>query len=202
MEKKTTLFWLSVLVSLWVWLNPSITRPAEGQATIRGIVYISPSGKLEGDLVMRAAEVEVLLLRDREKFEAEFASIRKSREPTIAAQFKAVTRAQRELRRSNREEREKKSALLRQERIKLAELRDVYKKQVEELIAEYSVAKTETDSQGNFTFTAIASGKYLIYAHFEIAGMEIHYYWLLPVELQGDQEIEVSLNKLNALALY
>lgn len=202
-------FGCSALVALWLCSLAVIAQAAEGQtrlpeggqAKIRGLIYISPSGKNEGDLVMRAAGVEVILLRGEGDFEGELAALRQSRSPTIDKQLQAVSRAQQEFRRaprSSREELEKKGALLRQERAKLAELSEGYQKQVKELIAKHTFGKTKTDSEGKFNFTEIPWGRYLIYARFEIVGMDIHYNWLLPVKLQSEKEIEISLDKLNA----
>ncbi|MFQ5849885.1 MAG: carboxypeptidase-like regulatory domain-containing protein [Candidatus Binatia bacterium] len=205
MEKMITLYRLFVVITLWACLMPIVGKTSDGQATIQGLIFISPSGKLEGDLVMRAAEVDVMLLPNKDEFDAELAAIRQSREPPIAAQLKTVRQAQAEFRRSTAgppAEREKKSARLRQERAKLAELREAYENEVFGLIAKRTLAKTKTDSEGRFTFAGILPGRYLIYAHFEVIAMDIHYYWLLPVELERRKEIEVSLNKLNAVPLF
>ena len=59
-QKQRTVNRLSALAALFLWLLPSVVEPAEGQAKIQGAVFISPSGKLEGDLVMRGAGVEVM----------------------------------------------------------------------------------------------------------------------------------------------
>ncbi|MBI4488663.1 MAG: carboxypeptidase regulatory-like domain-containing protein [Deltaproteobacteria bacterium] len=205
MKKLRIAYRLSVLTPLWVWLLASCLWAAEGQAKIRGLIYISPSGEPEGDLVMRAKEVEVIVLRGESGFEAGLEALRQKRSPTIARQLEAVRRAQQEFMRSTaapREEREKKGAILRQERAKLAELREAYEKQVDELIGKHTIAKTKTDSEGKFNFGGISVGRYLIYAHFEIVGMAIHYHWLLPVEAQSEKEIEVSLTKLNSTPLF
>ena len=187
----------------WLWLVAAGT----GEGVIQGRIYISPTGEAEGDLVMRAADVEVILLRGEGDFEAELAALRQSRSPTIAKQLQAVTRAQEEFLRSAagaREEREKKSARLIQERARLAELREAYTKGVSELMAKHTFAKVKTDSEGKFNFEKIPRGHYFIHAHFEIVGMDIHYYWLLPLELEREREKkkELSLNKLNATPVF
>lgn len=194
-------FGYSALVALWLCSLAVIAQAAEGQSKIRGLIYISPSGKPEGDLVMRGTGVEVILLRGEGGVEAELAALRQSRTPTIEKQLQAVNKRQEDFLRSSRgprEEREKKSALLRQERAKLAELREAYTKEVSELMGKHTFAKAKTDSEGKFNFEKIPRGHYFIHAHFEIVGMDIHYNWLLPVELQREKEVEVSLDKLNA----
>ncbi len=191
--------------ALWAFFLPAIVQAAEGSATVRGVIYVSPSGEAEGDLVMRAAGVEVLLLRGEGDFEAELAALRQNRSPTIEKQLQAVRRAQEEFLRSiagAREEREKRSARLSQERARLAELRETYNKEVSELMAKHTFAKTKTDSGGKFNFEKIPRGHYFIHAHFEIVGMDIHYYWLVPVELEREKGIELSLNKLNATPVF
>lgn len=185
----------------WLWLVAAGT----GEGVIQGRIYISPTGEAEGDLVMRAAGVEVLLLRGEGDFEAELAALRQNRSPTIAKQLQAVTRAQEEFLRSAagpREEREKKSARLGQERARLAELREAYAKEVSDLMAKHTFAKAKTDSEGKFDFEKIPRGHYFIHAHFEIVGMDIHYYWLLPVEMEKEKKRELSLNKLNATPVF
>lgn len=198
---KMSLARLSLLVIAWLCLPAMTAQTVEGPGKIRGVIYVSPSGKDEGDLVMRAAGVEVLLLRGEGDFEAELAALRQNRSPTIAKQLQAVARAQEEFLRFTagaREEREKRSARLSQERARLAELREAYNKEVSVLMAKHTFAKTKTDSEGKFNFEKIPRGHYFIHAHFEITGMDIHYYWLLPVELETAKEIELSLTKLNA----
>lgn len=180
-------------------------KAADGGHTIRGNIYISPSGKPEGDLVMRAAGVEVTLLRGEGGFADRLEAIRQNRRPTIEKQLQAVSRAQEEFLRSSsgqREEMEKSSAILRQERVKLAELREAYEKEVDELIAKHTFARTKTDSEGRFHFAGIGRGNYLLHAHFEVVGMDIHYYWLIPVKLETGKGVEISLNKLNARPLF
>ncbi len=192
---------LTSLLAFSIWFLALTANSAEAPGTVRGVIYISPSGEREGDLVMRGAGTEVLLLRGEGDFEAELAALRRNRSPTIAKQLQAITRAQEEFLRSvagPREEREKRSARLSQERARLAELREAYQKDVSELMARHTFAKTKTDSDGKFNFEKVARGHYFLHAHFEIAGMDIHYYWLVPVELEREKEIEVSLNKLNA----
>ncbi len=150
---------------------------------------------------MRGTGVEVILLRGEGGVEAELAALRQSRTPTVEKQLQAVNKRQEDFLRSSRgprEEREKKSALLRQERAKLADLSEAHQKEVKELIAKHTFGKTKADSEGKFNFTGIPPGRYMIYARFEIVGMDIHYNWLLPVELQREKEVEVSLDKLNA----
>lgn len=189
----------------WLGLSGITAETAEAPATVRGLIYISPSGEAEGDLVMRAAGTEVILLRGEGEFEAELAALRQNRLPTIARQLQAVRRAQEEFLRSitgAREEREKRSARLSQERARLAELRETYNKEVSELMAKHTFAKTKTDSGGKFNFEKIPRGHYFIHAHFEIVGMDIHYYWLVPVELEREKGIELSLNKLNATPVF
>ncbi len=185
----------------WLWLVAAGT----GEGVIQGRIYISPTGEAEGDLVMRGAGAEVILLRGEGNFEAELAALRQNRSPTIAKQLQAVTRAQEEFLRSAtgaRDEREKKSARLIQERARLAELREAYTKEVSELMARHAFAKAKTDSEGKFNFEKIPRGHYFIHAHFEIVGMDIHYYWLLPVELEKQKKKELSLNKLNATPVF
>lgn len=194
-------FSYSALVALWLCSLAVIAEATQEQGMIRGLIYISPSGKPEGDLVMRGTGVEVILLRGEGGVEAELAALRQSRTPTIEKQFQAVNKRQEDFLRSSRgprEEREKKSALLRQERAKLADLSEAHQKEVKELLAKHTLGKTKTDSEGKFNFTGIPPGRYMIYARFEIVGMDIHYNWLLPVELQREKEVEVSLDKLNA----
>ncbi|OGQ80525.1 MAG: hypothetical protein A3F90_16685 [Deltaproteobacteria bacterium RIFCSPLOWO2_12_FULL_60_19] len=204
-QKQRTVNRLSALAALFLWLLPSVVEPAEGQAKIQGAVFISPSGKLEGDLVMRGAGVEVMILRGDGSFEANLAALRQNRLPTINKQLGVVNKAQDDLLRAGRgskAETDRKSVVLRQERAKLAELKETYAKEANELIAKHTFAKTKTDSEGKFTFAGIVPGRYLVYAHFEIAGMEVHYYWLLPVEARTEKEIEVSLDKLNSTSAF
>lgn len=192
---------VSALVTLCTSLLMTPARAAEGQAAIRGRIYISPSGEPEGDLVMRAADVDVIVLRGEGGFQGQLEGIRKSRQPAIAKQLRVVSQAQEEFLRSpavSREEVEKRSGRLRQERAKLAELREAYQKEVSELMGKHTLAKTKTDSEGRFNFARVPKGQYFIHAHFEIVGMDIHYYWLVPVEVEEKKESEVSLNKLNA----
>jgi hypothetical protein len=66
----------------------------------------------------------------------------------------------------------------------------------------HAAAKTRTDAEGKFALTGLASAPYIVHSHFEIVGMDIHYYWLVNADLRKEDTIEVSLTKLNATALY
>jgi len=81
-------------------------------------------------------------------------------------------------------------------------LREAYVQEVSQLMAKHTAARTRTDADGKFAFTGVASGLYLIHSHFEIVGMDIHYYWLVSADLRKENRIEISLTKLNATPLY
>lgn len=194
-----------VLLTLGLWLAAATAGAAQGSGTIRGEIYVSPSGKAEGDLVMRGAGVEVSLLRDKEKFETDMAAIRSSRMATILKQLEVVRKAQEEFLRSYRGpqgEKEEKTARLRQERAKLAELKEAYEKEIGELVTKHTLLKTEADSNGKFSFAKVAAGHYIVHAQFEILGMGIRYHWFVPAEAQEGKETKTSLHKLNATPLY
>jgi hypothetical protein len=174
---------------------------ADAPATVRGLIFISPSGEPEGDLVMRAAGVEVMLVRAEEGFDSELEVVRRSRLSAIDKQFQAVNSAQAELLRSAGrppQEQQKKAAAVKLERSKLAELTTAYEKEVMDLIVKHTHIKTKADSEGKFSLTGMPPGRYFLHSHFEILAMGIHYYWLVPVDVKGDKQIEVTLNKLNA----
>jgi len=195
MHKATRITRILLLMALW--LAPAVAAPA----TIQGILYISPSGELEGDLVMRAAQTEVLLLRGSGAFETALAKLRENRIPMITKQLQVVRQGQEQLRRATvaaRDEIEMRSSQLRQERLKLEDLTEAYEKEVAGLLAEHMIAKTVTDSEGKFSFSGIAQEPYFVHSHFEIVGMDIHYYWLVPVEWRGEKPAEVTLTKRNA----
>lgn len=182
-------------------LAPMMALAADGPTTIGGIVFISPSGELESDLAMRAANIDVALLRDDETFESKLQSLRDSRVSMIDKQKQAVTRAQLDFYRSvdaPRQEQEKKNAVLRQERARLAEMRSAYEGEVRSLIDKHTIAKTKTDSEGNFTLADVSAGRYLVNGFFEIPAMGINYFWLFPVEVKGEKEVKIQLEKSNA----
>jgi hypothetical protein len=194
---------LLILVIFATSVFPFVTEAAE-QVAIRGLIYISPSGKPEGDLVVYPTNLEVMLLRDADKLNAALESLRNTRTLTIEKQNQAVSRAQQEFLRagSRREDQERKGVILRQERVKLAELREAYEKEVNALIEKFAVAKTKTESGGKFIFSGTPAGEYLVHAQYEILAMAIRYQWLVPVELKEGKETEVSLTKLNATPLF
>ncbi len=198
-----TLFRLFFPVVFATYVFPSATEAAEHVA-IRGLIYISPSGKPEGDLVVYPSNLEVMLLRDADKLNAALESLRNTRTLTIEKQNQAVSRAQQEFLRASgrREEQERKGVILRQERVKLAELREAYEKEVNALIEKFAVAKTKTESGGKFTFSGTPAGEYLVHAQYEILAMAIRYQWLVPVALKEGQEMEVTLTKLNVTPLF
>jgi hypothetical protein len=192
------------LLAVWIIicaLFVGSAQAAEGEASIPGLIFISPSGELEGDLVMRGAGVEVMLVRAEDGFDTEIELIRKNRLSVIDKQLQAVSSAQADLLRSlnrPREEQQKKSANLRLQREKLEEVRAAYEKEIRALIAKHTLAKAKADPEGKFNLNGIPPGRYFLHAHFEILAMGIHYYWLVPVHLTGDKDVEVTLNKQNA----
>ncbi|MFQ5852538.1 MAG: hypothetical protein ACE5JU_18405 [Candidatus Binatia bacterium] len=204
----TTLFWLSALIAGWIALLGAVVQAAEHQSTVRGLIYISQTGKIEGELVIFAVEKEVILLRVSEEFDRELDALRKSRADAIAKQRDVVYQAQQVYYNTlnkfdrTREERERSTSRLRQERAELTKLEVEYERRVQEILNKYAFAKTKTDSKGNFEFAGIQSDHYLIYAHLEIAGMGIHHYWLLPVKVDKGGTVEVTLNNLNTTPLY
>jgi hypothetical protein len=181
---------------------------ADGRSTIRGLMYISQTGKIEGELVIFAVEKQVILLRASEEFDRELDGLRQSRADAITKQRDVVYQAQQAYYNTlnkfdrTREERERSTSRLRQERAALTALEVEYKRQVQELLNKHAFAKTITDSKGNFEFSGVQPDHYLIYAHLEIAGMGIHHYWLLPVKMDKTGTVEVTLNNLNTTPLY
>lgn len=191
--------WVMVLAGFF----GNSARAAEGQSSVRGLLYISYSGDLSVD-VMYAKAVEVLLLKGSEDLEKEINTLKGQRLPQIQAQDAAMSKAIGEARKASRTEKERKQKqeALKREGEKLEKLRSEYNKDVDALVAKYVIQRTKTNDEGKFRFEGLAPGRYLLHARFEVRGADSNYFWLYPVEPKQGQEIEVHLNKAAAISLY
>lgn len=177
----------------------------QAQSTIEGHIYVSPSGEPEGDLVMPGADLEVRMLRGDTELQNRLDALRQTFGPQMEGELQEVYRSQREYSLAaltGEEDEEAKQQLASEARRKYAQTQETYEREVQGLIQLDTVASTTSNSEGKFQFQDIAQGSYFIYAHFEIMGMGMHYYWLLPVEAGGESSIAVSLEKSNSVELY
>ena len=98
---------LAICIVVFAGLFASSVQAAEGQSSIRGLLYVSYSGDLSVD-VMYAKAVEVLLLRGDGGLEKELNILKGQRLPQLKAQEAATSKAYGEARRPSRTEKEKK----------------------------------------------------------------------------------------------
>src|SRR3989304_4632202 len=90
MRKMRTLCRLSALIVLWVGLLLVKASAAEQPTTIRGLIYISPSGELDKPWVILGRGVEIVLLRDDGRFDQKLKELREGWEIKIKAQEKVI----------------------------------------------------------------------------------------------------------------
>ncbi len=175
---------------------------AEGQGSIRGVLYVSYPGDLSFD-VMFGADVDVLLINGDGTVEKDFESLKQQRVPPIRAQENAVTKAIGEARSATGAEKAKeKRETLKRENEKLEKLRSEYEREVTGLLAKTAIQKTKTDKKGNFKFAGLSPGRYLLHARYELRGTESKYFWFHAVDAKPEGEVEVTLNKSTAIHPY
>jgi len=190
--------WIVVCAGLFVNSSPA----AEGQSSIRGVLYVSYSGDLSYD-VMFATGVEVALIDGNGTVEKDFENLKQKSVPPIRAQEKAVTKAIGDVRRPTALDKPKeKREALKREQEKLDKLRSDYGNEVTPLLAKNAIKKTKTDVKGNFKFDGLSPGRYLLHARYELQGTEIKYFWFHPVDTKPGEEVEATLNKSTAISLY
>ena len=203
MGKMRILYRLVVLVAFWAG-SLQVTANAAGQlATIRGQIYISPSGDLDSPWVVFGKDVEVILLRDDGTFDQKLKELRGGWMVKIKAQEKVAQQANdRFVRSKTSKEKAERQSILKDERLKLERLAADYRKEVDALIKKYRAASTKADGEGKFAFEDLTGGRYLLHASFEVLRTDQWYYWLVPVDLQEGAPAEVHLKKDNSVALY
>ena len=203
MGKMRILYRLAVLVAFWAG-SLQVTANAAGQlATIRGQIYISPSGDLDSPWVVFGKDVEVVLLRDDGSFDQKLKELREGWMVKIKAQEKVAQQANdRFVRSKTSKEKAERQSILRDERLKLERVKADYRTQVDALIKKYRAASTKADGEGKFAFEDLTAGRYFLHAGFEVLRTDQWYYWLAPVDLQEGAPAEVHLKKDNSVALY
>lgn len=203
MRKMRTLCRLSALVVLWAGLLLVKANAAEQPATIRGLIYISPSGELDTPWVMLGKGVEIVLLRDDGNFEQRLEELREGWRIKIKAQEKVTRQANdRFVSAKPAKEKTERASILTGERAQLERLKVDCRTQVDALIKKYRAASTKADGEGKFAFENLTTGRYFLQASFEVLRTDQWYYWLLPVDLHDGAIAEVQLKKDNSVALY
>ena len=196
----------SCLLAAWIVVCAGLlvnsSQAAEGQSSIRGLLYVSYSGDLSYD-VMFAAGVEVVLIDGNGTVEKEFESLKQKLVPPIRAQEKAVTKAIGDVRSPTAiEKRKEKQDALKREQEKLQKLRSDYENELTRLLTKNVIKKTKADIKGNFKFDGLSPGHYLLHARYELQGTESKYFWFHAVDAKPGEEVEVTLNKSTAIHLY
>jgi len=192
--------WIVVCAGLFVNSSPA----AEGEASIRGILYVSYPGDLSYD-VMFGRDVEVLLLRGEKSLENEVKSLKAKRLPEIRNQETIALKAYGAVQRISGKEMPKLKEMrgtLERESAKLAKLRSDYEKEFVAVLDKNAIQRTRTNGEGKFSFTHLSPGRYLLHARFEIPGTVNRYFWLHPAEAKEKEEAEVHLNKNATIFVY
>jgi len=202
MRNMRTLCRSSVLVILLTGLLPIATNAADQPATIRGLIYISPSGELDTPWVMLGKDVEIVLLRDDGTFDQKLKELREGWEIKIKAQEKVIRQTYDRFTAAKPSEKAERASNLTRERMKLDRVKADYRTQVDALIKKYRAASTKADGEGKFAFENLTTGRYVLQAGFEVLRTDQWYYWLLPVDLHDGAVAEVQLKKDNSVALY
>jgi hypothetical protein len=175
---------------------------AEEQGSIQGFLYVSYPGDLSADVMLGSA-VDVALLANAGNVEDEIAALKRQRVAELQAQEAVAVKAHGEARRAAGQDKVKeKRELLKRESDKFDKLRSQYQKEVDVLIAKNTLRKTRTDAEGKFRFEAVARGRYLVSARFEVRGTDSSYFWLYPVDVKPEGTAEAQLSKTTALPLY
>ena len=194
------------LLAVWIVicaLFVSSAQAAEGEASIRGILYVSYPGDLSYD-VMFAKQVEVLLLKGEPSLEKEVESLKGTRLPKIRAQEAATLKAHRELQppaKDKAKEKERREVFKREVE-KLDKLRSEYEKDFRAVLEKYVTQSAKTDADGKFDFKQLSPGRHFLHARYEMPGTVNRYFWLHPVELKEKEEVEVHLNKSATISIY
>ncbi|MDP2606224.1 MAG: hypothetical protein Q8S00_27090 [Deltaproteobacteria bacterium] len=190
--------WIVVCAGLWV----NSSQAAEGQSSIRGLLYVSYSGDLSYD-VMFAAGVEVSLIDGNGTVEKEFESLKQKSVPLIRAQETMVIKAIGDVRSPTAPEKRKgKLDALKREQEKLRKLRSDYENEIARLLAKTTIKKTKADIKGSFRFDGLSPGHYLVHARYELQGTDNKYFWFHAVDAKPGKEVEVTLNKSTVIHIY
>lgn len=191
------------LASLGIFVSPPDVTGEEG--SIRGRLFVSYSGDPSYD-VMYGKNVEVLLLRGPEDLGKNFQSLRELHVNKIRSQEETVLKAMKDLRNLPRKERAKKDKELREtvkrETEKYDTLKSEYNKAIVALLEPLVIRKMTTTKEGEFSFQQVSAGRYYLHARYEISGAVNSFFWLQPVELKNNEQLEVKLNKATTTALY
>src|SRR3990170_2982439 len=146
------------LLAVWIVicaLFVSSAQAAEGEASIRGILYVSYPGDLSYD-VMFGRDVEVLLLRGEKSLENEVESLKAKRLPEIRNQEAIALKAYGAVQRISGKEMAKLKEMrgtLERESAKLAKLRSDYEKEFVAVLDKNAIQRTRTNGEGKFSFT-------------------------------------------------
>ncbi len=192
--------WIVVCAGLFV--NPS--QAAEGEASLRGILYVSYPGDLSYD-VMFGKDVEILLLPGEKNVENEVASLKAKRLPEIRNQEAIALKAYGAVQRISSKDMPKLKEMrgtLERESAKLTKLRSDYEKEFVATLDKNAIQRTRTNSEGKFSFSQLSPGRYLLHARYEIPGTVNRYFWLHPAQAKEKEEAEVHLNKNATTFLY
>jgi len=180
------------------------SQAAEGEASLRGILYVSYPGDLSYD-VMFGKDVEILLLRGEKSLENEVESLKAKRLPEIRNQEVIALKAYGAVQRISSKEMAKLKEMrgtLERESAKLTKLRSDYEKEFVATLDKNAIQRTRTNSEGKFSFSRLSPGRYLLHARYEIPGTVNRYFWLHPAEAKEREEAEVHLNKNATISLY
>ena len=197
------LFLLVAWLSIYAGLFPGSATAADGQGSVRGVLYVSYPGDLSYD-VMFGKDVEVLLLRGEKSLESELESLKEKRLADIRNQEAAILKAHRELKTPSKDkakQQERREAFKR-EVGKYDKLRSDYERDFLAVVEKYIIQRTKTDAEGKFSFKQLFPGGYFLYARYEIPSTVNRYFWLHPVELKEKGEVEVHLNKSASISIY
>lgn len=195
---------LAAWIILCAGLLPNSAQAAEGEASIRGVLYISYTDDPSYD-VMFGSNVQVLLLPRGKGVEKEVDGLKAKRLPEIRNQQAIAHKAYLAVQRISGKDRPKLKEMretLERESARLTRLRSDYEKDFVATLEKTAIQRTKTDGEGKFSFKQLAPGVYLLYARYEISGTANRFLWLHPAEAKEKEESEVHLNKNASFALY
>ena len=182
----------------------SSSQAAVGEASLRGILYVSYPGDLSYD-VMFGKDVEILLLPGEKNVENEVASLKAKRLPEIRNQEAIALKAYGAVQRISSKDMPKLKEMrgtLERESAKLTKLRSDYEKEFVATLDKNAIQRTRTNSEGKFSFSQLSPGRYLLHARYEIPGTVNRYFWLHPAQAKEKEEAEVHLSKNATIFLY
>lgn len=170
-------------------------------AEIFGLVFISETGELDDEFVLRGENVEAVLLKG--EVEEAWRRLRAEGWAKVKVQDRKSQEARRAWERTPPAGRKDQLAeAMKQEQKTFTQMVEDHTRRVDDLLRKNTLQQVRANTEGLFRFANVPGGRYLLMARFQILGMGMFHDWLVPVEVKEADRTEVRLSKKNTTLLY